>query len=282
MAAIPPTISTLRWTARLLLIAAPPMILSGFLTAKPYLFEAVGFGPARTIHTLVAPLVFVPLLVIHSTAGILFLIGRNKRLNRRWFRLGAVGAWVVMLLALSALYFFAQPPETEATEPAAASDAGVDARPAGDAAPSAEAGPRDAGPVPAAATDADRPSTDDAPGDAAADAGPRVPALRLPEKLPRVKRADAAPPAKRPDAGGADAQPEPPTPPVAPASPSGSRLVAERCVSCHPVGTVYATKRTPAEWRGVVARMVKLGARLDDAEREAVIRHLSATVGAAE
>lgn len=278
MARVPPTISTLRWTARLLLIATPLVILSGFLTAKPFLLEAIGYGTARTVHTAVAPLVFVPLLLVHSTAGILYLIGRNKRLNKRWFRLGAAGGWAALLVALTALYFIGPPAPAAATgadEPAPAGDAGPEP------ARAPEAGPGDAGPGPEATTDADRPST----GDAAADAGPPVPAVRLPEKLPRPAKTDAGrakAAAPETDAGRRLSPSPEKAPAEAPAAPSGARLVAERCVQCHPIGVVYATKRTPAEWRAVVADMIRRGARLDDTEREAVIRHLVARGSSAE
>jgi hypothetical protein len=48
---------------------------------------------------------------------------------------------------------------------------------------------------------------------------------------------------------------------------------------CHDLATVYAEKRTPAGWRTTVARMIALGASLNDDERAAVLRHLAVKAG---
>ena len=60
---------------------------------------------------------------------------------------------------------------------------------------------------------------------------------------------------------------------------SGSALVKARCGGCHPMSTVYGTKRTPSDWRSTVARMLSMGAQLTPEERAVVLRHLVARAG---
>jgi mono/diheme cytochrome c family protein len=91
------------------------------------------------------------------------------------------------------------------------------------------------------------------------------------------KEAEAAAeePGGRPDvavpvaeAAGAEAEP-----------PSGEALVQARCTSCHNLDRVREEKATPDEWVEIVDEMVEKGARLDDAERGAVVDYLAETYG---
>jgi thiosulfate/3-mercaptopyruvate sulfurtransferase len=54
----------------------------------------------------------------------------------------------------------------------------------------------------------------------------------------------------------------------------GKKLVEERCTRCHDTTRIYREKRDEAFWQNTIARMIEHGAKLNDAEREAVIRYL--------
>ena len=63
----------------------------------------------------------------------------------------------------------------------------------------------------------------------------------------------------------------------APAAVDGGALLKERCTVCHDLGRVESQKKTEAEWKATVERMVGKGAKLNPAEQEAVIKYLAAT-----
>ncbi len=63
----------------------------------------------------------------------------------------------------------------------------------------------------------------------------------------------------------------------APAALDGGALLKGRCTVCHDLGRVESKKKTEAEWKATVERMVGKGAKLNPAEQEAVIKYLAAT-----
>ncbi len=63
------------------------------------------------------------------------------------------------------------------------------------------------------------------------------------------------------------------------AQPDGASLLQARCTACHTLDRVQQTARTAAEWQTIVARMRGKGARLTDAEAEALVQHLAQTFG---
>jgi len=62
--------------------------------------------------------------------------------------------------------------------------------------------------------------------------------------------------------------------PVEPAS-LGAALIADRCTTCHGMELIDAERRDRQQWTVVVADMIERGARLDQAERDAVIEALA-------
>jgi hypothetical protein len=64
---------------------------------------------------------------------------------------------------------------------------------------------------------------------------------------------------------------------AAPSSLDGKTLVQERCTQCHDLARVEAARKTREEWQSTVDRMVSKGARLNQAEEEAVVQYLSET-----
>lgn len=85
----------------------------------------------------------------------------------------------------------------------------------------------------------------------------------------------------------APAAPQATEPPKAqPTSPSGSApagdgaaLVNSRCSTCHNLDRVKQAKKTSAQWKETVTRMVGKGAKLNTDEQAAVADYLTKTYG---
>lgn len=60
----------------------------------------------------------------------------------------------------------------------------------------------------------------------------------------------------------------------------GRELVLGACVRCHVLTVTTSQRKTAAEWRGSVERMVRLGAPLNGTEIEVVTNYLSRSFGA--
>jgi hypothetical protein len=64
-------------------------------------------------------------------------------------------------------------------------------------------------------------------------------------------------------------------PPTPPAPAQGDALVNRACASsCHALDLVTAVRRTPDDWDAVLTRMQNHGARMTDAERQAITGYL--------
>jgi mono/diheme cytochrome c family protein len=57
----------------------------------------------------------------------------------------------------------------------------------------------------------------------------------------------------------------------------GKALTEERCSVCHDLGRVTAARKAQEEWQATVERMVANGAKLNQAEQDAVIQYLAET-----
>jgi len=55
----------------------------------------------------------------------------------------------------------------------------------------------------------------------------------------------------------------------------GKSLLEARCTVCHDLGRVMRARKTEAEWKVTVSRMVGKGAKLTQAEQEQVIQYLA-------
>lgn len=287
----------LGYTARALLILLPLMLISGFLTAKPYLLEALDFSTARMLHTLAVPLLFVPLIAIHSTAGVLVILSKNKTIKQKpALKKGLTIAWLVLLTLLATTYFLGRQESDPASIPGLdiSLDAGAGSGDA-DAGDAAAAPRRDAEVMASAdaevALDARRSFAD---GDIEADAEvdgdleaeepqpaktrpprrQRRPQKRRPSSETSKTQAESADSGESPG-GGDEEEPQP-------EAPSGAQLVKQRCTSCHGLNKVYSTNRSPSEWRSILGRMLGMGANLDQQERGIVLRHLVSRAGRPE
>ena len=60
----------------------------------------------------------------------------------------------------------------------------------------------------------------------------------------------------------------------------GKDLVEQRCVLCHGLDRATSAKRAPAEWDGILRRMVFLGAPVSADEVKTITTYLGANFGA--
>lgn len=68
-------------------------------------------------------------------------------------------------------------------------------------------------------------------------------------------------------------------PPAEPGGGDGETLLDERCTECHALDRVRQAEKDREGWESTVARMVNLGARLDEGERTVLIDYLVDTYG---
>jgi mono/diheme cytochrome c family protein len=80
----------------------------------------------------------------------------------------------------------------------------------------------------------------------------------------------------------------PNSPPAAGAAPaalaplppgSGKELVEARCVTCHDLLRVVASRRQKTEWDGIVANMISRGATATPEERQTIVAYLATQFG---
>ncbi len=67
-----------------------------------------------------------------------------------------------------------------------------------------------------------------------------------------------------------------PSPTAVPAL-NGQTLLGERCTVCHTLDRVKQSRKSEADWKATVERMVRKGAVLSTEEIEAVVRYLAQT-----
>jgi len=90
----------LRKSAWFLLLASVLALFSGFMLGVN-LFD---YNAAYFIHTVVAQILVVALLYLHSVAAIIFLSKRVRRLDNEGFRITASSAWTAVFTVFIALY----------------------------------------------------------------------------------------------------------------------------------------------------------------------------------
>ena len=59
----------------------------------------------------------------------------------------------------------------------------------------------------------------------------------------------------------------------------GRMAIEDHCKLCHALETVTDERKTPDEWKAVIAKMIKNGAQLTDADQATIIAYLSKTYG---
>ncbi len=59
-------------------------------------------------------------------------------------------------------------------------------------------------------------------------------------------------------------------------------IIEKRCVSCHDLDLIYNARKTRAEWKSTIDRMIGYGANLNKKEKETIINFLSGGVSTKE
>ena len=67
--------------------------------------------------------------------------------------------------------------------------------------------------------------------------------------------------------------------PPAGGSSDGQTLLETRCTACHSLTRVTSVRKTEAQWRVTVTRMVQRGARLSPEEENTLLTYLAQTYG---
>jgi hypothetical protein len=62
-----------------------------------------------------------------------------------------------------------------------------------------------------------------------------------------------------------------------PAPASGDKLLNERCTVCHNLDRVKTAKKSADEWKAIVELMIGKGAKLNPAEKDALLKYLAET-----
>jgi cytochrome b involved in lipid metabolism len=102
-------IKTLRTTAWILVFVVALTLLSGFLAVKPSVFPWFSKIDGYYLHVIVLPLLFVPLVYIHSLMGILLFFARNKKYDKPILKILAGGLWSALFVLFGYLYFAQNP-----------------------------------------------------------------------------------------------------------------------------------------------------------------------------
>ncbi len=92
-------IYTLRITAWLLAAVSVAVLF----TALPNLPWPT-FKSDYHLHTVILPMVFVPLFYLHTLAGFWFLLSRHKRLNKLWIKVETSILWTAILIVFGWFY----------------------------------------------------------------------------------------------------------------------------------------------------------------------------------
>jgi hypothetical protein len=98
-------IKILRVTAWMLIFATAITLLSGFVAAKPFFAPFFGGLNAYYFHVVVVPLLFVPLVYVHSLMGILLFFSRNAKYNTILLKSLACGLWTALFVLFGFMYF---------------------------------------------------------------------------------------------------------------------------------------------------------------------------------
>jgi len=97
-------IKTLRFTAIFLIFFIALTLLSGFVSMKTFLSPWFPGLDAYYWHTVIVPVVFVPLVYVHSLMGILLFFARNQKFNKTYLKVAAAGLWTALFVLFGYMY----------------------------------------------------------------------------------------------------------------------------------------------------------------------------------
>ncbi len=114
----------LRITAWLLVVATLLTMFSGFFTTKFFL-TPLGYILSYFIHTVIIPVLFVPLFYLHTLAGMMILLSRHPKINKKLIKATVGIAWTGVLALFIALYAAQTPAASTGTDTGATSNFSV-------------------------------------------------------------------------------------------------------------------------------------------------------------
>jgi len=97
------TYKILRITAWLLVAGTVLTLFSGLFTTK-YFVMGFDYATLYRIHTVVIPLIFLPLFYFHSLSGLMVLLLRHPEYNTGKVKIIAGGLWTAMFVAFLLVY----------------------------------------------------------------------------------------------------------------------------------------------------------------------------------
>jgi len=121
----------IRFTAVVLLFAALFTLITGFLLVKFNLVPWFSYSTYKYIHTVIMPLIFVPIFYLHALAGLMILINRSNNARKIIWQFIVGIIWTSVFVGLGFLYFVDNPtpeifePTEESTTEIQINDGGV-------------------------------------------------------------------------------------------------------------------------------------------------------------
>jgi cytochrome b involved in lipid metabolism len=98
-----------RATALLLVGATLLELFSGFFATKYFLFSWINYNAIYYVHTVIAPVIFIPVFYLHSFCGILVLMQRNNFLRKRSTKIIISVLWTSVFVFFILFYVVANP-----------------------------------------------------------------------------------------------------------------------------------------------------------------------------
>ncbi len=104
----------LRVSAWLLLVATPVALISGVLIIKPYLIPQISPETNRFVHLVLIPVIFTPLVYLHSITGIISLMMRHAVTRKKYLQIIVCIVWT-LIFAVTVWFFIAPNTKTQST-----------------------------------------------------------------------------------------------------------------------------------------------------------------------
>jgi len=99
----------IRLTALILVLATFFTLLSGFLLVKFNLIPWLEYGSYKFVHTVIMPLIFVPVFYLHSFSGIMILINGTRLARKHLWMIAAGTLWSIVFVGFGFLYIVKNP-----------------------------------------------------------------------------------------------------------------------------------------------------------------------------
>ncbi|MFA6410006.1 MAG: cytochrome b5-like heme/steroid binding domain-containing protein [Candidatus Buchananbacteria bacterium] len=96
----------IRTTAWLLVLASVVSLFSGLVMVKSSLFPWFNYQLASRLHSIFSIYIFAPLFYLHSLSGLLLLLARHPKFNKKSIKTIAGIIWTLFLILIIAVYLW--------------------------------------------------------------------------------------------------------------------------------------------------------------------------------